>query len=478
MFLRVYRARVGAIEALQRALLDHNDSAALFDAADAFRLELESLGGTKAGRSYRLFSRLLEAVCHLYRWSAAVRSAQLDSERHVRAAKQAAKDLLRELSADHEIGKLSSVASRIEAITELEEIPSAVELLIDTPLPLPLFPDTRPTGTHARRLPPSPVRREHPVAFLSFALNGAAFGDPQPIIPESLHDLQVEVRLSDWPEKATELILDAISVEPLLAYELPRFSFRRPQGVPPFTLKTVGRMLLHVPQALLSRPLEFSYRAWFVPEGLDVRVTAEGHTHLRVESFDPDRTPLTGYREIDRRLLAIRTEARMIPGTTDNALGDFLRILTPIARIAGQAIQDSLFPRPLSEREFHSEIKKLIRADPQIASELEEHPHAAGGVTDLSFRAIRIELKSVPDRTLTLNNVGEFLGQTAQYVAGSDRRFGILCVLDCSPKDLAPGSPANDIGLRIIPPPDGAGEIPIVLAAIIIRGNLSVPSRL
>lgn len=50
-------------------------------------------------------------------------------------------------------------------------------------------------------------------------------------------------------------------------------------------------MLLRVPQAFLSRPLKFAYRAWFMPESNEARVTVEGQRHLRVQSFDPERNP-------------------------------------------------------------------------------------------------------------------------------------------------------------------------------------------
>jgi hypothetical protein len=39
----------------------------------------------------------------------------------------------------------------------------------------------------------------------------------------------------------------------------------------------------------------------------------------------------------------------------------------------------------IRQREFPS--------TPRIGSELEEHPHAGRGITDLSFRSIRVELK-------------------------------------------------------------------------------------
>ena len=111
-------------------------------------------------------------------------------------------------------------------------------------------------------------------------------------------------------------------------------------------------MLLRVPQAILARPLEFTYRAWFVPESSETRITVEGQRFLRAQSFDPERNPQTGYQEVDRRLFEIRARTRSNSGIHDEELGHFLQILAVLARIAGQTLQDNLFPGIWSDRSF------------------------------------------------------------------------------------------------------------------------------
>ena len=116
----------------------------------------------------------------------------------------------------------------------------------------------------------------------------------------------------------------------------------------------------------------------------------------------------------------------------------------------------------------------MLRFDRRIGAELEEHPHAAGGITDLSFRGVRLELKVEAGQLVTAENAQMYFQQIIQYVAGSDRRFGILCVLDCSEKTTAPGSAANDVFLHVADPPRGG--LPIALGIVIVRGNLQKPS--
>ncbi len=140
-------------------------------------------------------------------------------------------------------------------------------------------------------------------------------------------------------------------------------------------------------------------------------------------------------------------------------------------------MQDNLFSGTWSEEDFQNEMKRLLRSYPSIGSELEEHPHVSGGITDLSFRHTRLELKVIDEHYITRNDLLRFLPQTVQYVAGSDRRFGILCVLDGSVKDGIPGSVADDISYEATMGPSGTG-LPIGVGTVIIRGNLSKPSTL
>jgi hypothetical protein len=103
---------------------------------------------------------------------------------------------------------------------------------------------------------------------------------------------------------------------------------------------------------------------------------------------------------------------------------------------------------------------------------LEEHPSAAGGVTDLSFERIRRELKSENERPLRLSGCEQFVGQTSSYAAGSDKRVSVLCVVDGSRKIEQP-FPAED-GIGILKTRDNA----IAVVTVLVQGNLARPSDL
>jgi hypothetical protein len=472
-----YVSRIEASEAIAAVLQGAASADALIGAASRLSASSERFQESAAGVRYRQFAILVNALSFLVRWVTAVRSAEIDADRFLRSAKVAVRESTRVGATAPVSPDLTAIVSRIFEISDVDQVPDVARLLLCFPLPLPMLLEIH-APTLARRVPqPEQSCSAIVVAFASFQIDGTQLMDPHTIRPGVLHDLKVSVTASQWPEQAKELVLEAMSVEPATAYDLPRFSFQRPTGQPPYSVEQTGRLLLQYPLALYARPLQFTYRARFSPEIAESQVVVQGHRQLRVQCFDPMREPQSGYSLVDGRVLQIRDELRHVTAIDDNELNDFLLLMTVIGGIAGQSLQDDIFDRIYSEAEFQEEMKKLLRRDPRIGSQLEEHPRAAGGITDLSFRGIRLELKVESDLLVTEDYASRFLPQTAQYVAGSDRRSGMLAVLDCSSKSEAPGTVDNDISIKIVEPPSGRG-LPIYIGMIIIRGNLAKPSHL
>jgi len=473
----VFSKRAKAVEVLSDVVQGRSTSTALAEASSSMHFVAKTLGESYAALRYEQFASLLDCLTHYIRWKEAIRSAEVEADRHARAAKQLAREVVRSLAKDSESVTILQAAEQIQAVSDVSDIESTAEVLLRIPLPLPLFvvenEERRPRPTSACQ----PEERVITVAFISFWLNNIVFGHPHTVQPNTLHELSVEVRISRWPDNAEELILDVITVEQKDKFQLPQFKFQRPYGHAPFVLKGIGRLFLEIPQDISSRPLEFAYRAKFVSEDQETHVEVEGQRHLLLQSFDPVLNPISGYQLVDQQLVNIRNEARSQSGIRDKELADFLLVLTVLGKSAGAALQDNLFPGKFSEKQFQSKMREKMRSEPRIGSELEEHPKASGGITDLSFRRMRIELKVEQKRLISMEDAKQYLGQTSQYAAGSDTRFGILCMLDCSPKTNAPGSVANDISVISVKPPTNQG-LPILVGVVIIRGNLPRPSSL
>jgi hypothetical protein len=188
--------------------------------------------------------------------------------------------------------------------------------------------------------------------------------------------------------------------------------------------------------------------------------------------MDGTDRPITGYRGIDRRILEVRDVLRQRPLVTPEDVTNALTLLAALGSLAGQAVQDHLFPEPLNEGAFQAFIRSHLRRRPDIGSKLEEHPRAGAGTTDLSFERIRLELKSVNDRPLGLTDCQRYVGQSASYATGSDKRVGVLCVLDGSRKIEQP-FPAED-GIGILKTGDDA----VAVVTVLVQGNLARPSDL
>jgi hypothetical protein len=407
-------------------------------------------------------------------WRSNVLNAGVDSARFLAAAKARAAEWSTSYEHDSALLAFSTLSNRIEATNEIPEVASVATRLATTPLPIGLHSEFKPS--EGRRQPEHEARekQELSVAFVKFTVDGIPLGEVHYLSPGEVHDLDIEVRVSRWPKGATALVIEPITVERLSTYQMPIFSIAAPDGPGPHQLGQQGRAMLQVPHHMNARPFEFKYAAKFVPSTVEQPVEVVGQRTLLLEGVDLARSPITGYANLDRKFMYIRDSLRLTPGLLQDEVVDALSLVAPIANYAGQAVQDNLFDTALSEAEFQKRIKSFLRSQPKIGSNLEEHPRAGGGITDLSYKGIRLELKSETGRRLTLKDCQAFVPQTASYAVASGKRVAILCVLDCSKKQQAPL--AMEDGFDVLMHQEGSSVTFII--TILIQGNLPKPSSL
>lgn len=486
-YLNEYQPRLELLEALCAARLGNGD-AAQFEAIATRLTETAAVFGETdpLGSPYNAMAILARSMAHLVRWHKALHTAELDSQRHLVAAKLACRALaMPQAATAQQQTQFQAIAGRLQKVREanVDEVAALALMLMVVPVRIPLLIPERPRDLYPKQSEPVP---EQPtvtpiVAFIRFRLNGVDATEPLSVRHDVLHDLDVEVNLSRWPADAKGIELVPLHVELPGTLEVSPFSFKRPATVvhgQAITLSGRGRIIVRAAQDLLARPLSLQFMGSATDaEGEPIlRLVVQGQRQLSLHSFDPYLTPQSGYLEIDNALVSIRDQARLA-GIDDRQLADFITLLVGVGRVAGQALADGIYPHRLLETPFQSDLRDRLRGMREIGSDLEEHPRAAGGITDLSFRRIRLELK-VDDRGVTVDSVVMRYGQQlVQYVAASDRRCGVLAVLDNEAKSVAPGSVRNDIALRTIPPPSGSGT-PILIGVVIIRGCLARPSAL
>ncbi len=109
---------------------------------------------------------------------------------------------------------------------------------------------------------------------------------------------------------------------------------------------------------------------------------------------------------------------------------------------------------------------------PEIGEELQSHPTASGGITDITFRNIPLELKAEPSRLVTLDDCKKYFDQTASYSIGLGKKVGLLAVFETSSKSSPHGVVEDDMQISTHQLNNSA----IAIVTIIIRGGYPVPS--
>lgn len=473
---QVFSARIQAIDALFK--LGRGDAVSAESLLQtSVELDDASLlyGRAATATAYAAFAGLRRIVSTLIEWRQSVLDASEGSDRLLRSVIERYRLWSIEYGEKAEAKSLRDASAYLPSVVVIADFEALCRGLGSVPLPIGVFaeaaPSVRPRSDREEQAVPQPA--ELSVAFLKFQLGGQPAADIHHLVPREIHDMEIEVRVSRWPENATHLILTPVSAEPRSTYELSEFSFAKPVGKPPFTLFQQGRAVLQVAQGLKARPFEFKYAAAFRPASVEQPVAIVGHRTLLVEGIDVRSNPITGYSAVDRKIVAIRDMLRREGCVNSQELSDVLELLTVLGGMAGRAVQDAEFDGIWSESHFQEHVRRELRRAPRIGSELEEHPKAAGGITDLTFRGIVIELKSVKDRIGKIEDCRPYVEQAASYTVATGKRVAILCVLDCSTKDSAPWPAAEGLGILMSAPPAA-----VTVATVVMQGNITRPSKL
>ena len=468
----VFLARLNVVEALLRfpAGTGTEDLNALAGELDSTSVSLASPTSSVA---YAAFAGLVRIAATLVQWHGAVLTALPDADRFLRSAKARHLLWLKEYEGQVAVARLIHASGTLPDVSSLDDAAKLLNAIGAVPLPLGMLAqDLSFARAHGPDLNERP--RTEPlaltVAFLKFQVDSVDVQHIHQLTPGEVHDLELEVRVSRWPAERSELKLTPVSVEPASTYEFPSFTFSRPDVEPPYILHQRARAILKVSQGLHARPFEFKYAAEFLPPKSEQPIAIVGHRTLLIDGTDPSRS-LCGYPAMDSRLIEFREALRKAPGMSQSELSALLTVLTVLFNLAGSAVQDALFPDKRSEAQFQLDVRAALRRSPSIGIELDEHANAAGGITDLSFRGIPIELKVENSALFGLEDGKRFTSQAASYAVAKGKKTAVLCVLDCSDKSGPPRDPARLVGL--LPLENG-----VQVCVLVVQGNLQKPSAL
>lgn len=479
IFQQSFSSRIKVASAITEAMKASPDQVVILkEACMELGATLEEVTNGKVEDEYRAYHLAASIFASLAEWKMAIRNAEADAQRFLNSAKLQATEV--EAGSNFFNDKrLTEFFIRVESLQSVGDLDNIQRLLNSWELPLLLFANITAHRHYGFPIPATknsknnePENLETSVAFLKFDIDGQPAKQCNYLKPGTVYDLTIEVRVSNWPESANVLSLMPVTIDVREQGWLPDFKFEKPEGDGPFTLTSTGRAVLEMAHSFGSRPYEFLYAAEFDDTSNCRDVTVIGHRRLLLEGSDIASNPLTGFSNVDQYLLSIRNKLRSHPGIHTDDIANTMIIMGGLGNIAAQAQKGSIFKVGTSEQQFQTKVSEMLRNRTDIGEGLQSHLEAAGGITDLTFRDIPIELKVEKRKALFPRDFSKFFDQTAAYAIGLGKRVGVLCILESSPKSTPVGVVEDDIDLF----PHQTGSSQILVVVIVIRGGLPKPS--
>jgi hypothetical protein len=314
-------------------------------------------------------------------------------------------------------------------------------------------------------------------------LDNAPVASPQLLKAGLLYPLVLRVRGLTWPEEAQRLRLDVLTTCPASEYAISSFVLEKPALIEDFEYngELAGQIKFNSGQSSVLDDLVFEIRAAFeLPDGDFREVPVIGHHALRLRVVDENQHPLmSGNRRLDRHTEELLMKVlKECPGVRDE-LPDLFPMLQALGRLLATYAQEAVFKgrSDVSEAEFHRTVLRDLRF--QLGQDVQEHPGQAGGITDIRYRGVIVELKVEKTNGDRQSICKSYTAQSAQYAGVEARQTSVVLVLDVTKKLLPPGDIRNDILLTDVAThggDDSSKRFPSKAFIFVVNGNVKSPS--
>jgi hypothetical protein len=448
---------------------------------------LASVDGVPEKNWIRVASHCVEVCASLCRWLDAVLDAVPGADRHLHAAVARVgivRVLLKEPSASRNI--VSRIEQWLDTIpgTSIDQVGAIVRSFCI--LPQPVFYSVEHDPFKKLRDPSATIeagrRKTAALVLKSLVLvDGVLIVRPHVIRSGTQYDLKIGIEIAEWPANVDLLDLDWVSSMDRANYSIAGGSIAHVVGRKSYEVN--GHLIVYRPQSSLSAPAVFKLRARF--RSHDLTVTHDCHvigsSEVRVRAMDVSQsTALSTFPVVDLQIVEIMREIRrdfvFLP---IDDVDDFQRCLVAVSRYASEVQQSGRFKGVKVDevKDFQHDMLKQLRMT-ELGYEVKEGERVGGGVLDLKYRNIVIELKverEIKDRSELRR---KYIGQPAQYSA-SGMPLSVVCVLDVTEKDCPPANVANNITLET---PELHGfestdlKYPARVAVVVVDANLRIPS--
>lgn len=328
--------------------------------------------------------------------------------------------------------------------------------------------------SHAREASPPDTL---PVLKLICFLDGAPLVSPQVLRSGRMYHLEFRVKGLRWPDDAEALRVQLLTTCPRDCYSVSEFAISRPESGDGFEGRSEGHIRFSAPQSGGSGDLAFRVQCGFVRAGTTADAPVVGHHELRFRVTDQPPFGLqSGHGALDLHVVGLLERlVREVPSVSPE-LPTLVPVLEALAGVVGAFAQEGMYKgkTKVSEKLFQKEVARCLRM--RLGAEVQEHGEQAGGITDIRYRGVVVELKvekGTDDRTRI---AAKFTAQPTQYAGAEARQVSIALVLDLTRKVRPPGDIRNDILLVDVPTHGGVGAYPSKAFVFVVNGNTRNPS--
>jgi len=465
---------------LASAISDPAGAASELDRAATLLFGAPTAHASGAQRAW--VARAWQVVALLLRYDDAVRAASANATALVRAAKRRAEVLRVEVSLAKDAAVpdgLVAFLADVERIADPGAAQAAWQRLAGIPPPVCLVGTSLLPRRFAGGAAPEP--EEPPRAVCVATMCGVPVTDILVVRPNELYHLGMTVRVLSAPEWAQRCIVEPVTMLGRDALALPRYELSLSDGTADdfgVTLSAEGPLHCRVEQPILASALDCPIQVRLAGDGHEQVIEVAGFQRLRLRPFDPSRDTLTEHEQTDARLLAM-FGALDSPEFDTEDVRAFCRLFAACVRAAQVIMFEKIFMRGMrvSEAEFHDQLERLLRADPELEGRLSRRDAVAGGFHDLVHDDVIAELKVSRGAPVTVDRCDRYVGQPTQYGVGRGSQLSVLVIFDHGRKEAPPGVIDNYIDW-LKPRQHGLKDqrYPSLVGVLIVNTNLPVPS--
>jgi hypothetical protein len=355
-------------------------------------------------------------------------------------------------------------------------------LLLSVPLPA-IYLCPRDNETWSRGNSGMSGRPPEPLLRVVASLDRVPVASPVLVKVDLLYPLSLRVHGLVWPKGAIRLRLDLLSTCPTSEYVVSDFLMDPPKLIDEdrYEGEAAGQIKFHTAQSGVLDDLVFTIRGAFeLPDGAFQEVPVIGHHELRLRVVSEMLHPLmTGNRRLDRHLERLVMKLQQECPTVLEEWPELMPMFEALTRLLATYAQEAIFKgrSDVTEAEFQQTVLRDLRN--QLGQDVQAHPNQAGGITDIRYRGVIVELKVEEENGNRQYICDKYTSQTVQYAGVESRQISLLLVLDLTPKDLPPGDNRNDILLKNISThggEDSEKQFPSKTFVFIVNGNTRSPS--